>query len=133
MTQLANIKNTIILFICPSKILHRHCFYFLLGLTMIPKETGNNAYAKFWVEKQRVLWYFSYWLIPILNKTSLVATLDGEIWVLERYKFCFFCTLESLGVGALPDDFNCFLFTTYRFPFSFTLLDVLAFLSLRVS
>ena len=30
---------------------------------MIPKETGNNVYAKFWVEKQRVLWYFWYWLI----------------------------------------------------------------------
>ena len=35
-----------------------NCLYFLLGLTMVPRETGNNAYAKFWRDKQRVLWYF---------------------------------------------------------------------------
>ena len=39
----ANIKSTIILFVCPSKILHEHCFYFLLGPTMVPRETENNA------------------------------------------------------------------------------------------
>ena len=53
-TPLANIKNTIILFVSPPNILHKHCFYFLLGLTIIPRKTGNNAYAKCWVEKQRV-------------------------------------------------------------------------------
>ena len=30
---------------------------------MVPKETGNNAFAKVWRDKQRVLWYFWYWLI----------------------------------------------------------------------
>ena len=30
---LATMKNTIILFVCPSKILNKHCFEFLLGLT----------------------------------------------------------------------------------------------------
>ena len=45
-------------FVCPPKILHKQCLYFLLGLTMISKETGNNVYAKFWMDKQRVLWYF---------------------------------------------------------------------------
>ena len=34
-----------------SKILHKHYFYFLLGLTTIPRETGNNANAKFCVDK----------------------------------------------------------------------------------
>ena len=29
--KLASIRNTIILFVCPSKILHKHCFQFLLG------------------------------------------------------------------------------------------------------
>ena len=33
---------------------------------MIPRKTGNIAYAKFWVDKQRVLWYFLYWLIVFL-------------------------------------------------------------------
>ena len=30
---------------------------------MVLGETGNNAYAKFWRDKQRVLLYFLYWLI----------------------------------------------------------------------
>ena len=34
-------------FVCPPKILHKHCFQFLLGLTMVPRENKNNAYAKF--------------------------------------------------------------------------------------
>ena len=25
---------------------------------MAPRETENNAYAKFWGDKQRALWYF---------------------------------------------------------------------------
>ena len=28
--------------------LHKHCFQFLLGLSMVPRENKNNAYAKFW-------------------------------------------------------------------------------------
>ena len=29
------------------QMLHKHCFQFLLGLTMVPRENKNNAYAKF--------------------------------------------------------------------------------------
>ena len=29
------------------QIFHKHCFQFLLGLTMVPRENKNNAYAKF--------------------------------------------------------------------------------------
>ena len=43
---LASIKNTIILFVCPSKILHKHCFQFLLGPLEVPRENKNNPYAK---------------------------------------------------------------------------------------
>ena len=32
---------------CPSKILHKHCFQFLLGLTIAPREIEINAYANF--------------------------------------------------------------------------------------
>ena len=39
------------------KILHKHCLQFLLGGKMGPRETENNAYAKFWGDKQRALWY----------------------------------------------------------------------------
>ena len=31
----------------PPQLLHKHCFLFLLELTMVPRENKNNAYAKF--------------------------------------------------------------------------------------
>ena len=60
---LASIKNAIVLFVCPSKILHKYGFQFLLGPLKVPRENKNNAYANFWRHKQRVLWYFWCWLI----------------------------------------------------------------------
>ena len=30
------------------KILQKLCFAFLLGITAVPREIENNAYAKFW-------------------------------------------------------------------------------------
>ena len=46
-SELASIKTTIMLFVCPSKIFQKYCFYFLLGLTMVPRETGNNGCLPF--------------------------------------------------------------------------------------
>ena len=45
------------LFVCHPKILHKHCFQFLLGVKMALRETENNTYAKFCDDKQRALWY----------------------------------------------------------------------------
>ena len=45
------------LFVSHPKILRKHCRQFLLGVKMAPRETENNAYAKFWGDKQRALWY----------------------------------------------------------------------------
>ena len=45
------------LFDCRPKTLHKHCLQFLLGVKMAPRETEDTAYAKFWGEKQRTLWY----------------------------------------------------------------------------
>ena len=45
------------LFVCQPKILHKYCLQFLLGVKMAPRENENNAYAKFWGDKQRALWY----------------------------------------------------------------------------
>ena len=58
---------------CPPKILHKHCFYFLLGHMMIAQETENNAYAIFWVDKQRILWCFLYWLIGSLTSSPFIS------------------------------------------------------------
>ena len=56
------------LFDCRPKVLHKHCLQFLLGVKMAPRETENNAYAKFWGDKQRTLWYvmvFLEWSISL--------------------------------------------------------------------
>ena len=45
------------LFVCYPKILHNHCLQFLFGVKMAPRETESNAYAKFWGDKHRALWY----------------------------------------------------------------------------
>ena len=42
-------------FVCHPKILFKLCLQFLLGVKMAPGETENNAYAKFWDDKQRAL------------------------------------------------------------------------------
>ena len=39
------------------KNLHKHCLQFLLGVKMAARETENNAYPKFWGDKQGALWY----------------------------------------------------------------------------
>ena len=45
------------LFVCHPKILYTHCFQFLLEVKMSPRENENNAYAKFWGDNERALWY----------------------------------------------------------------------------
>ena len=60
MIQLTTAENTITyhnaLCLSPQN-LHKHCLQFLLGVKMAPRETENNAYARFWGDKQRALWY----------------------------------------------------------------------------
>ena len=61
------------------QILHKHCFQFLLGLTMVPRENKNNAYVKLGGgggRKQRILWYFPKWPMRIQYTKNL--TLRAE-------------------------------------------------------
>ena len=44
-------------FVRHPQILHKHCFQFLLGVKMAPRQTENNASAKFRGDEQRTLWY----------------------------------------------------------------------------
>ena len=44
-------------FVCQPKLLHKHCLQFLFGVKLAPRETENDASAKFWGYKQRALWY----------------------------------------------------------------------------
>ena len=45
------------LFVCHPKNLSKHCLQFLLGIKMAPRETEDNAYTKFWGDKERALCY----------------------------------------------------------------------------
>ena len=45
------------LFVNHPKILLKHFLQFLFGVKIPPRETENNAYAKYWGDKQRALWY----------------------------------------------------------------------------
>ena len=56
---------TILLFVGHFKILHKHCLHFLFGVKMAPKETENIAYAKFWGNKKRALWYVTVFSVVV--------------------------------------------------------------------
>ena len=43
----ATCTSPIMHLICPPKFLHNLCFSFLLGITAVPREIENNAYANF--------------------------------------------------------------------------------------
>ena len=63
------------LFVCHPKILHKRCFQFLLGPFQLPRETEDNAHAKFWGVKQRALWYvivFLEWSISNFQKSRIL-------------------------------------------------------------
>ena len=49
---------------------------------MAPRETENNAYAKFWGDKQRTLWYvmvFLEWSIQMDPTRASVTTATPEM------------------------------------------------------
>ena len=58
---------------------------------MAPRDTENNAYAKFWGDKQRALWYvmvFLEWSIKQLNTNMFTNLRTGRVihFVLEYVK-----------------------------------------------
>ena len=65
------------LFVCHPNILHKHCFQFLLGVKMAPRETENNAYAKFWGDKQRALWYVMVFSGVVNSERAKTADSDS--------------------------------------------------------
>ena len=83
-------------FVCHPKILHKHCLQFLLGVKMAPRETANNAYAKFWDDKQKVLWCVMVFS-GVVNSGAFSFT-----W----YSIMF---LSLILIGGLTDR-DCFIF-----------------------
>ena len=48
---------------------------------MAPRETENNAYAKFWGDKQRTLWYVMVFLEwSIIKRSSFVPSRHRQVF-----------------------------------------------------
>ena len=45
---------------------------------MAPRETENNAYAKFWGDQQRALWYVMAFLEWSILRNELKSWMDGH-------------------------------------------------------
>ena len=67
------------LFVCHPKILHKLCRQFLLGVKMASGETENNAYANFWGDKQRTLWYVMV-LSGVVNCSPSLGCFERETY-----------------------------------------------------
>ena len=64
----------IIHLICPPKFCLTFVFSFLLGITAVPREIENNAYAKFggWGQIRCVMWKMWKWRMNAFNTQRLV-------------------------------------------------------------
>ena len=70
------------LFVCHPKKLHKHNLQFLLGVKVASRETENNAYAKFWGDKQRALWYVMVFSVGvnIVNIALVASPFGNQVW-----------------------------------------------------
>ena len=74
------------LFVCHPKILHKHCFQFLLGVKRAPAETENNAFCKILglQTKSIMVCYGIFWsgqlalLLTILTNTVSFGSVPGQ-------------------------------------------------------
>ena len=78
------------LFVCHPKKLHKHCFQFLLGVKMAPRETEDNAYAKFGGGKQRTLWYVIVFLAMewTISHTNFVTSSSVAFMLTAHPSIC---------------------------------------------
>ena len=66
---------------------------------MAPRETENNAYAKFWSDQQRVLWYVMIFSVVVNLQYTDTHTL----------------VKNNKAVCKAPKKFECQLVTVYSF------------------
>ena len=70
------------LLFCHPKNLHKHSLQFLLGVKMAPKETENSAYAEFWGDKQRAVWYVMVFPLVVnsVNIALVASPFGNQVW-----------------------------------------------------
>ena len=89
------------LFVCLPKSLHKHCFQFPLGPFWLPGQTEDNAYAKFWGDKQRALWYvtvFLEWSIdqnrkPYIKSLAFMLAIEASDLILCSHSEIFIASI----------------------------------------
>ena len=62
---------------------------------MAPRETKNNAYAKFWGDKQRTLWYVTV-ISGVVNKSNPQGRSKKVRVIGRKEKTSFYCTVSIL-------------------------------------
>ena len=82
--------------------MHNHCFTFLLGITVVPKEIQDNGYAKFWgVNKVHYSLMWKWWIehlrfaLPILKKPLFQS--EGKCEAIDIKMFFFFILMEMIN------------------------------------
>lgn len=76
MTTLVNIGRS------HSSIFHKHCFQFLLALTIVPRENQNIAYANVAGTNKEYDGIFesAYWCTTVVCSVSFWVETCGKIW-----------------------------------------------------
>ena len=79
-------------FCLSPQILHKHCFQFLLGITMVRRENKNNAHAKFWGTNKEYYGIFRTGLFAVFLSLSAWLWLPAMqlVTVYIVFPVCFF-------------------------------------------
>ena len=89
------------LFVYHPKILHKYWLQFLLGVKTAPRQTENNAYTKFWGDKQRALWYIMVFSGAVnCNQEPKVPCMQ-QVSKNEQSNNKLYSSLVSVGSGTL--------------------------------
>ena len=59
-----------------TQILKKHCFQFLLGLTVVPRENKNNAYSKFGWTNKEYYGIFRFGQFPNCSEFMIIVNLE---------------------------------------------------------
>ena len=68
---------------------------------MAPRETENNAYAKFWGDKQRTLWY-----VMVFLEWSIVIESLSQGTVPSEWKYAKITPLYKKGMSTDMDNYR---------------------------
>ena len=101
--QFGKYHNTLCL---SPQILHKHCFCFLLGPLYVPRETGNNAYAKFWGTNKE---YYGIFRTGLLLGYKIIITNTFQFNQMQDLPENHFWVIGASWVNIIKLQYNiCF-------------------------